>query len=349
MKNSLKTILALMLALILCLALVGCGGNGDDSVDDSPAPSESTEPSESGEPSNNSNEKFLIGFSQPNVDDYARQMIDCMTAACAHYGMDIMCSDAESSIETQISQIEDMVSAGCDFIFIRAMDADGLAVAAEYCRDNGVPCVGAEFDVNSDACTSHFLFPETGVGLGAGEAVVELLEDNPDLVLKMGHIWVNSSWVPEQERWNGFTSVFQEYIDSGRVVILDEQESQNDSTAAMTIAENWLTSQPEMNCIFGNNDAMAYAAAGIVAANGYEMNEEFWVFGIGGDADGFTGVREGVMYSTSLITDMADRQMYWVGLAYDYLANGVELEESYSWSTPASCVTIKNIDDYPDM
>ena len=360
--KKMRKVLAGVLAGALVLSFAACGDSSAESASSAPAkeesaaaasskseaaPAETETKSESAPAESTGDKKFKIGFSVPNVDDYCQQVMDAWQAECDKLGIELMISNAEYSLEKQVSQVEDMVAAGCDFIAARALDSEGLIKAAEYCKEHGVPIAGCEFDIASDACATHFLFPETGVGEGAGQAVVKLLEENPDLTLKMGHIWVNSSVAPEHERWDGFTSQFQDYIDSGRVEVVDTQESLNDSGAAMTIAENWLTSKPEINCIFGNNDAMAYAAAGIVASNGKKMNEEYWVFGVGGDADGFTGIREGVMYSTSLSTDMAERQYHWVDIIYDYLANGVELEESYSWSTPATSITSDNVDDFP--
>ena len=63
-------------------------------------------------------------------------------------------------------------------------------------------------------------------------------------------------------------------------------------------------------------------------------------------ADGFAGVREGLMYSTSYAADMLDRQRYWVNLAYQYLTGEIELEESYSYTGAAELVSVQNIGDY---
>ncbi len=323
-----KKLTVIVSCLLVCVLLfTACGGGA-------------------GKKKDGKKDKFLVCMTSASSDEFDSRLKDCVKAACDKYGMDLIYSSGDGNIEQQIADVEDFVAKGADFVLIRSVDADGAIPAAEYCKEHGVPCAGAEFDVNSDACTTHFLFPEIGYGLGAGLGAKELLEDNPDLTLYMGHIWVNSSWAPEWERWDSFCSVIQEYIDNGRVVIVDQQESQNDSTKGMSITEDWLVSHPEINCIFGNNDAMAYIAAGAAAGNGKKMNEEFWVFGIEGTNDGLIGVRDGIMYSTSIVDDLQERQDHWIELVYKYLTGEIELEEKYSWESPASLVSVKNIDDY---
>ena len=113
-----KKFLAMIMALTLALAAVGCGAAKD------PAPSNDSNTT-SGEADWS---KFHIGFSQDwNSIEWTQAMRDDIEATCGQYGIQLTVTDAGNSGEKQISDIEDLITLGVDAILISTYHADAIA------------------------------------------------------------------------------------------------------------------------------------------------------------------------------------------------------------------------------
>ncbi len=330
------SVLVLLCAMLLLFA--GCG-RADSGELDLP---ERIEPL-SAAPEEREKE-IHIGVTMPTDDDFSENYLQIFSAYARENGAKVTAMSADNDPEEQIRQVEDLIAAGCDVIYCRAVDADRLSFAAEYARDRGVPFIGAEFDVNSEACTTHLLLDESAYGYVQGLCVVYLLEQNPELVLRAGHLWVYRAWAQEKQRWDGFCKATEEFSSSGRLLVLDDMDSRSDNASAIAAAETWLREYPEMNCILANNDTLAYAVGSALQEKGVDM-EKFFVIGVEGTREGLHGVQEGVMYATAKILDDQERIEYFCSIAIE-AALGHAVEKSYAWSAEGAVVTSANVTQY---
>ena len=121
--------LFLMLALVLAV-LTGCA-------------SEKAEPAENGntETETKSAEHF-IGFSAMTFsDNWMVTTSDGLEAYCKERGYDYTKASAEGVAATQVNQIENMITQGCDVILITPLDIEALHDVMKKAHDQGVTCV----------------------------------------------------------------------------------------------------------------------------------------------------------------------------------------------------------------
>ncbi len=162
------------------------------------------------------------------------------------------------------------------------------------------------------------------------QALIEKLEADPELQLNIGYLWGSEARGSSvQQRYQGFVDAIQEYLGSGRAVILEEQEANFKSDEASAFVEDWLQSRPEMNCVVAQNDEMANGASQALKTNGKDFSQ-FFVLGINGTDVGKQNIRDGYQLCT---VDMHDPDTALLGFAYACrLAEGETFSESIDYS-----------------
>ena len=119
-----KKLAAFLTAGLLCLSLTGC--SSDKSQDNS----------------NASSPEHYIGFSAMTLSDAALvQTSDKLKAVCDKNGWKYEAQGAEGVAATQVSQIENMVTMGCDIILITPLDYDAIHDVMKDANEKGVHCV----------------------------------------------------------------------------------------------------------------------------------------------------------------------------------------------------------------
>lgn len=130
-----KRVAALITVLAFSFsALVGCGASnsGTETKD-------KTESSETGETDSKDSGKITIGYSLKTVQEerWQRELDGCQKAA-DDLGVEFLYQVANGDAQTQVSQIENLITQGVDVIMVTAVDAGALSNVLQEAADDGI-------------------------------------------------------------------------------------------------------------------------------------------------------------------------------------------------------------------
>ena len=107
------------------------------SAAETPAGETGTKPSEAG-----GEKKLKIGFSESTYSGAWRVAeVEDVTKYAELNGYELIMTNADSNIEKQIGDVEDLIAQKCDLIVIVPVDANAVAPAFEACKNAGIPVI----------------------------------------------------------------------------------------------------------------------------------------------------------------------------------------------------------------
>lgn len=257
-----KVVATLLAAAMVTTMLAGCGTSGetaapatDESTEapaeddaDAAADTEDTADADTATPDGN-----LVGVAMP-TQDLQRWNQDGanMKAELEAAGYEVDLQYASNSIETQVSQIETMISNGCNLLVIASIDGDSLGTPLSQAKEAGIPVIAYDrLLMNSDAVSYYATFDNYMVGTKQGEAIVDALDlknaEGPfNLEIFTGDPGDNNA----RFFYGGAMDVLQEYIDNGKLVVKSGQTSFEEVATAGWSTE---TAQNRMDTIISGN------------------------------------------------------------------------------------------------
>ena len=277
-----KKILAMLLALVMVIGLVACGGTTADPTEAPKAPDapEAEAPADGGEEATGGN---LVGVAMPTKDlQRWNQDGENMKAQLEAAGYTVDLQYAANDIPTQVSQIENMIANGCEVLVIASIDGEALGTVLDQAKEAGIPVIAYDrLIMNSDAVSYYATFDNWDVGVKQGEFIVNAL----DLANAPAGTTYNIEYItgdPGDNNINfffdGAISVLQPYIDSGVLVTPSGQtEKQVVATAnwatdaAQARFENILSTYysdgTELHAVLASNDSTALGVANALASS----------------------------------------------------------------------------------
>ncbi|MFV0436159.1 MAG: substrate-binding domain-containing protein [Desulfopila sp.] len=217
-----------------------------------------------------------IGLAVPNLSaDFFVQIATGVQNYGKEKGIDIITVDAKDDTNTQVSQVQDLMTQGIDaFIYIPA-GAAAAAVPTRLARQAGIPVV------NVDRVPKG----EPGDTFIAGESVKSSYQVCSYLIEQAGGsgemfiIHGQKGTTPEMDRYKGCIEAVKEHPE---VKIVAEQWSERWSQdEGFSITQNLLQAHPNVKIIFGQADGIAMGAAKAVqVAN---LTDQVVVGGYDGD------------------------------------------------------------------
>ena len=279
-----KKILAMILALVMVLALVACGGettpatdapavNNDTPATDAPADETDAPAAEGGN---------LVGVAMPTKDlQRWNQDGENMKAQLEAAGYTVDLQYAANDITTQVSQIENMIANGCEVLVIASIDGEALGTVLDQAKAADIPVIAYDrLIMNSDAVSYYATFDNWDVGVKQGEYIVEALdlENAGDKTYNIEFITGDPGDNNINFFFDGAISVLQEYLDSGVLVCPSGQtEKQTVATAnwatdaAQARFENILASYyadgTQLDVVLASNDSTALGVANALASS----------------------------------------------------------------------------------
>lgn len=315
-----KKILAMILALVMALALVGCGNQAttseggsastpastpSSSADASGEGADSAEPTETEAkflPGGGSNIVYVITPATSNA--FFATEAEVGKAAAEELGYEVKTVSHDDDASKQLEAIEAAIADKAAFIILDNAGADASIEAIQAAYDAGIPCFLIDREINQ-----------------SGLAVAQIVADNAQGAAAIAEVWVEEmnyegkyaellgleSDTNCQVRSDNFHSVIDQYEDLEMVA---QQSANWDQTEAYEKTEAILQSNPEITGIICGNDTMACGAAAACADAG---RTDIKIIGVDGSDDAAALIKSGNMVGTALqqcalITEMAVEQ-----------------------------------------
>lgn len=224
-----KVLGALLSVAMLASLLTGCGGSGETVQTEAPAAeqAETSETAQEQAPAETPAEAEsagggLVGVAMPTKDlQRWNQDGSNMEAQLIEAGYEVDIQYASNDIQTQVSQIENMISNGCQLLVIASIDGDSLGTVLAQAKDAGIPVIAYDrLLMNSDAVTYYATFDNYMVGTKQGEYIRDNLDlDNAEGPFNMEIFTGDPGDNNARFFYGGAMDVLQPYIDEGKIVV----------------------------------------------------------------------------------------------------------------------------------
>lgn len=267
-----KKLLSILLTVVMVTAVFsGCSKkNVKDTPDDTKETTSSV-----------SNDVGLVGVAMPTKDlQRWNQDGTNMEAELKEAGYKVDLQYASNDIQTQVSQVENMISNGCELLVIASIDGDSLGTVLAQAKEAKIPVIAYDrLIMNSDAVTYYATFDNYMVGTKQGEYIKEALDlDNAAGPFNMEIFTGDPGDNNAKFFYSGAIDVLQPYIDAGKIVVPSEQidfatvATANWATdAAQSRMENILSSYysdgAKLDVVLCSNDSTALGVENALVAN----------------------------------------------------------------------------------
>lgn len=310
MKKTLRSVILLVLALSMLLALTACS-------------------------TSQKSDKVKIGVTLMDFStEFGIGLKDYMTAKADAMGdVELTVVDAGGDAAKQLQQVETFISQKVDAIIMQPQEQEACSPAIDKAKAAGIPIINC----NSLTVTE----PDAYVGSNDSESaeiamtyIAEQLGGKGNVLMMHGH----PGQTAEVKRTEGAMDILAQNPD---MTLLDEQTADWDRAEAMTLMENWIQAYgDQINAVFCQNDEMALGALNALVQAGKKDN--VLVVGVDAIDDALQSVKDGKMDAT-VYQDCKGQAEGAIEAAYK-LAKGESVEKEIL--IPFILVTTENVDEY---
>jgi len=270
MKRLVSTLLILFLALGV---MTGCGTS--QTQNEQPSQGQKTEEKKIGLVVSTLNNPFFV-----TLRDGAQKKAD-------ELGYKLVVLDSQNDSSKELSNVQDILQQGISLLMINPVDSDAVVNAVKLANDADMPVITLDRTSNGGEVVSHIASDNVAGGKMAGEYITKQL-NNKGKVVQLEGIPGSSS---TRDRGKGF----KEAIDDTQLDVVASQTAEFDRTKGMTVMENILQAQPEIDAIFSQNDEMALGALQAVETAG---RKGIKIVGFDATDDAVKAVKDGRMAAT---------------------------------------------------
>lgn len=233
---------------------------------------------------------YTIGFAVSTLDNpFFVDLKDGAEAKAAELGVTLRVVDAQDDPARQLAGIEDLIARGVDLILVNPTDSSAVVPAILAANRAGIPIITVDRGAEGGEVVAHIASDNVLGGRMAGEFIAELLGGKGKVVELEGIPGTSAA----RERGQGFNEVIATYPD---IQVAARQEAGFDRARGLTVMENILQAQPEIDALFCHNDEMALGA--IIAIQAAGRADKIKVVGFDATDDAVQAVKEGRMLAT---------------------------------------------------
>ena len=256
-----RKFLSVLLAGALAVSmLAGCGGGNDaaetttETTDTAETDAAETDTADADAAETDASAGGgLIGVSMPTQDlQRWNQDGSNMKAELEAAGYTVELQYASNDIATQVSQIETMITNGCELLVIASIDGDSLGTVLAQAKEQGIPVIAYDrLIMNSDAVSYYATFDNYLVGQTQGQYIVDALDlDNAEGPFNMEIVTGDPGDNNVNYFYGGAMDVLQPYIDEGKLVV---KSGQTEFEECATQAWDSAKAQDRMDTIIAGN------------------------------------------------------------------------------------------------
>ena len=268
--------------------------------------------------------KFKVGVSLPESQNpFYVAMSKSIVKTFEANGIEATLLLANSDVNEQVSQINDLIASKVDAILVSPANTEGPAPALKKAHEAGIPLfmVARTLDQKyKDLWKTYVGFDYYKVGQMKGKWVVENLKPGKIAMLN-GPAGALVSVNMEKG--------FKEVVEKGGFQVVWAQNSVQTRENGLKLAEDALVSQPDVVAIYAMNDDLALGAAQAVKAAAKKVA----TLGMNGSPPALAAVHNGDM-SMTILLDPVGWGKSAAQMVADYLKAGKQPSELYEPFVP---------------
>jgi D-xylose transport system substrate-binding protein len=191
-----------------------------------------------------------------------------MKAVLEAAGAEYVSTDAASSAEKQLTDVEQLINQGADVMIILAQDTDAILPAAEAALSEGIPVIAYDRLFETETPGAYYVtFDNVEVGRIQARAILEAVPEGNYVFIKGNSADPNADFLR-----GGQQEVLQDAIDSGAIVNVGEQYTDNwDPAIAQRNMEQILTDNDNnVDAVVASNDGTAGGSIAALASQGLD-------------------------------------------------------------------------------
>lgn len=193
----------------------------------------------------------------------------------------------ETDLSGQANIIEDFVNRRVDAIVLAPSHRKALVPAASRAVREGIPVVIIDSGLDFDGAVSFIATDNYQGGVLAARRMGELLGGRGTVAI----LGIAAGAGSGLEREGGFQDTIRKEFPG--IAIAGYQFTESDRTRGLAVAEDFLTSIPNLSGLFGSNESSAVAAARAVSNRG--LRGKVKIVGFDTSSDLVQAVRDGVV------------------------------------------------------
>lgn len=198
-------------------------------------------------------------------------------------GYEVDLQYANNEIATQVSQLENMITGGCEALVVASIDGTALSEVLDKAKDADIPVIAYDrLIMNTEAVSYYATFDNYKVGKLQGEYIEEALDlKNADGPFNIELFTGSSDDNNCNFFFGGAMDVLMPYIEEGKLVI----QSGTEPTLAACATPNWSTEEAQkrmeniltksysgdqkLDAVLSSNDSVANGITNALLTAGY--------------------------------------------------------------------------------
>jgi ribose transport system substrate-binding protein len=230
-----------------------------------------------------------VGLSISTMDNpFFVAVRDGAEAEAKAVGINLITVDAQNDAAKQIAGVENLIQRKVPVILLNPTDSDAVANVVKEALAAGIKVVSLDRVVNGAGVSSHIASDNVAGGKMAGEFLLKRLGGKGNLVELEGIPGSSAA----RERGEGFDSVI---AGQPGVKLVAKQPASFDRAQGLTVMENILQGNQDLQGVFAQNDEMALGAERAIEQAGLKHVD---IVGFDATADAVAAVKAGRLAAT---------------------------------------------------
>jgi ribose transport system substrate-binding protein len=280
MKKMISPLVSPLVAALLVVGMAACSKQGPDTTAAAPA-SDASAPAAGGAVTvglsiSTLNNPFFVSLRKGAEDEAKKEGVTLITV------------DAQNDPAKQQASVEDLIQKRVSVILINPTDSSAVANVVKEATGKGIKVISLDRSVNGAEVSSHIASDNKAGGKMAADFLVDKLGGKGNVVELQGIPGSSAA----NERGAGFDT---EVEAKGGVKIVTKQPADFDRAKGLSVMENIIQSNKDIQGVFAQNDEMALGAVKALQAAGLK---NVAVVGFDATDDAIAAVKAGSMAAT---------------------------------------------------
>ncbi|GAA0756249.1 MULTISPECIES: ribose ABC transporter substrate-binding protein RbsB [Clostridium] len=204
-------------------------------------------------------------------------------------GFELIVLDSQNDPAKERANVEDLIQLGVVALLINPTDSDAVVKSVEVANEANIPVITLDRQSNGGEVTSHIASDNIKGGAMAAEFVLEKIgtESTINVVELQGIPGASAT----RDRGAGFHSILD---DKSNIKFVSSQAADFDRQKGLSVMENIIQGNDDIQVVFAHNDEMALGAAKAIGTS----NINAMVIGFDGNDDALDAVEKGEMIAT---------------------------------------------------